>query len=233
MKDLLELMKTRRSVRKYKPDMIPQDVLNRIIIAGTYSATGRNLQSPIIIAVTNKEMRDKISEMNRKIGGWAEGFDPFYGAPVILIVLADKSCPTYIYDGSLVMGNLMLAAHNEGVGSCWIHIVQRKNLSLKKARRSSAALASRANTRASVTAHSATLRVNIPRVTREKTIGYTISNNPDKLSNKKRSGQNRSVFFLINELSRQKILCRPACPHMLRNTRTLCQQLSPCHCCLS
>ena len=66
-------------------------------------------------------MRDKISEMNRKIGGWAEGFDPFYGAPVMLIVLADKSCPTYIYDGSLVMGNLMLAAHNEGVGSCWIH----------------------------------------------------------------------------------------------------------------
>lgn len=75
MKDLLELMKTRRSVRKYKPDMIPQDVLDRIIIAGTYSATGRNLQSPIIIAVTNKEMRDKISEMNRKIGGWDEGFE--------------------------------------------------------------------------------------------------------------------------------------------------------------
>ena len=121
MKDLLELMKTRRSVRKYKPDMIPQDVLDRIIIAGTYSATGRNLQSPIIIAVTNKEMRDKISEMNRKIGGWDEGFDPFYGAPVILIVLADKSCPTYIYDGSLVMGNLMLEAHALGVDSCWIH----------------------------------------------------------------------------------------------------------------
>ena len=121
MKDLLELMKTRRSVRKYKPDMIPQDVLDRIIIAGTYSATGRNLQSPIIIAVTNKEMRDKISEMNRKIGGWAEGFDPFYGAPVILIVLADKSCPTYIYDGSLVMGNLMLEAEEQGIGSCWIH----------------------------------------------------------------------------------------------------------------
>ena len=121
MKDLLELMKTRRSVRKYKPDMIPQDVLDRIIIAGTYSATGRNLQSPIIIAVTNKEMRDKISEMNRKIGGWDEGFDPFYGAPVILIVLADKSWPTHVYDGSLVMGNLMLAAHDLGIGSCWIH----------------------------------------------------------------------------------------------------------------
>ena len=121
MKDLLELMKTRRSVRKYKPDMIPQDVLDRIIIAGTYSATGRNLQSPIIIAVTNKEMRDKISEMNRKIGGWAEGFDPFYGAPVILIVLADKSCPTYIYDGSLVMGNMMLEAKALDLGNIWIH----------------------------------------------------------------------------------------------------------------
>lgn len=177
MKDLLELMKTRRSVRKYKPDMIPQDVLDRIIIAGTYSATGRNLQSPIIIAVTNKEMRDKISEMNRKIGGWAEGFDPFYGAPVILIVLADKSCPTYIYDGSLVCLPLTTRAL-EAAG----YIVQRKNLSPKRARRSSAALASRANTRASVIAHSATLRVNIPRATREKTIGYTISNNPDKLS---------------------------------------------------
>lgn len=233
MKDLLELMKTRRSVRKYKPDMIPQDVLDRIILAGTYSATGRNLQSPIIIAVTNKEMRDKISEMNRKIGGWDEGFDPFYGAPVILIVLADKSCPTYIYDGSLVMGNLMLAAHNEGVGSCWIHRA-KEEFESEEGKEILRALVSRANTRASVTAHSATLRVNIPRVTREKTIGYTISNNPDKLSkNKKRSGQSRSVFVLINELSRQKILCRPACPHMLRNTQTLCQQLSPCHCCLS
>lgn len=232
MKDLLELMKTRRSVRKYKPDMIPQDVLNRIIIAGTYSATGRNLQSPIIIAVTNKEMRDKISEMNRKIGGWAEGFDPFYGAPVILIVLADKSCRLIFMTEVLLWEILCLPLTTRALEAAG-YIVQRKNLSLKKARRSSAALASRANTRASVTAHSATLRVNIPRVTREKTIGYTISNNPDKLSNKKRSGQNRSVFFLINELSRQKILCRPACPHMLRNTRTLCQQLSPCHCCLS
>ena len=68
-----------------------------------------------------KEMRDKIMEMNRKIGGWEEGFDPFYGAPVILIVLADASCPTAVYDGSLTMGNLMLAAHDLGIGSCWIH----------------------------------------------------------------------------------------------------------------
>ena len=66
-------------------------------------------------------MRDKISEMNRQIGGWSEGFDPFYGAPVILVVLADKSCPTAVYDGSLVMGNLMLEAYEQGIGSCWIH----------------------------------------------------------------------------------------------------------------
>ena len=121
MKDLLELMETRRSVRKYKPDMIPQDVLDRIIIAGTYSATGRNLQSPIIIAVTNKEMRDKISEMNRKIGGWAEGFDPFYGAPCVAVVLVDKTIPTCVEDGSLVMGNMLNAAESVGLSACWIH----------------------------------------------------------------------------------------------------------------
>ncbi len=78
-------------------------------------------QSPIIIAVTDKEARDAISEANRKIGGWPEGFDPFYGAPVILIVLAVRSIPTYIYDGSLVMGNLMNAAESLGVSSIWIH----------------------------------------------------------------------------------------------------------------
>ena len=80
-----------------------------------------NRQSPIIIAVTNKEIRDRLSAANCKIGGWNEGFDPFYGAPAILIVLANKEMPTYIYDGSMVMGNLMLAAHAEGLGSCWIH----------------------------------------------------------------------------------------------------------------
>ena len=71
--------------------------------------------------MTNKELRDRLSEMNRKIGGWDEGFDPFYGAPVVLVVLAEKDWPTHVYDGSLVMGNLMLAAHTEGIGSCWIH----------------------------------------------------------------------------------------------------------------
>ena len=100
MSDVLEKIKTRRSVRKYKSDMIPQETLNKVLEAGTYAATGMGAQSPIIIAVTNKEVRDKLSK---------------------LIVLADKSKGTYLYDGSLVMGNLMLAAHELGLGSCWIH----------------------------------------------------------------------------------------------------------------
>ena len=119
MSEVINNMKTRRSIRKYKPDMIPEDVLNRIIEAGTYAATGMGKQSPIIIPVTNKEIRDKFSKMNAEIMGVDS--DPFYGAPVVLIVLADKARPTYVYDGSLVMGNLMLAAHAEGIGSCWIH----------------------------------------------------------------------------------------------------------------
>ena len=116
-----EAMINRRSVRKYKTDMIPRDIIERIVEAGTYAANGRGHQASIILAVTNKELRDKLSEMNRKIGGWDEGFDPFYGAPVVLVVLAEKDWPTHVYDGSLVMGNLMLAAHTEGIGSCWIH----------------------------------------------------------------------------------------------------------------
>ncbi len=119
MTDILKKIQTRRSIRKFKPDMIPAEVLDKIIEAGTYAATGMNRQTPIIIAVTNKEMRDKLSRMNAEIMGAST--DPFYGAPVVLIVLASKERPTYIYDGSLVMGNLMLAAHELGIGSCWIH----------------------------------------------------------------------------------------------------------------
>lgn len=100
--------------------MVSKEAIEEIVKAGTYAANGRGMQSPIIIAVTNKELRDKLSKLNAEIMG-APGTDPFYGAPVVLIVLADKSCRTYLYDGSLVMGNLMLAAHDLGLGSCWIH----------------------------------------------------------------------------------------------------------------
>ena len=119
MTDILNKIKTRRSIRKFKSDMVPRELIDQIIEAGTYAASGMNRQTPIIIAVTNKEMRDKLSKMNADIMG--TDADPFYGAPVVLIVLASKERYTYIYDGSLVMGNLMLAAHELGIGSCWIH----------------------------------------------------------------------------------------------------------------
>lgn len=117
--DAMQNLLTRRSVRKYKPDMVPQEKLEKILEAGTYAATGMGHQSPIILAVTDKTMRDKLSKMNAAIMGVDS--DPFYGAPVVLVVLADKNVPTYLYDGSLVMGNLMNAAHAEGIASCWIH----------------------------------------------------------------------------------------------------------------
>ena len=115
----LELMQTRRSVRGFKPDPVPEEILDQIVEAGTWAATGRNRQSPVIIKVTNRELIRKLSKLNVEIMGTDS--DPFYGAPAVLIVLADKTVPTYLYDGSLVMGNLMLAAHSLGIGSCWIH----------------------------------------------------------------------------------------------------------------
>ena len=121
MNETLKVLETRRSCRSFKPDMVKEEDLNAIIKAGTYAATGMGKQSPIIIAVTDKALRDEISEANRKIGGWDEGFDPFYGAPVILIVLAKKDVPTHVYDGALVMGNLMNAAESLGIASIWIH----------------------------------------------------------------------------------------------------------------
>ncbi|MBQ4482452.1 MAG: nitroreductase [Lachnospiraceae bacterium] len=121
MNETLKVLENRRSCRNFKPDMVKKEELDAIIKAGTYAATGMGKQSPIIVAVTNRELRDALSEENRKIGGWNEGFDPFYGAPVVLIVLADKEVPTYVYDGALVMGNLMNAAESLGVASIWIH----------------------------------------------------------------------------------------------------------------
>lgn len=109
----------RRSIRQYQDKPIPDDVLSEILKAGTYAATGMNKQSPIIVAVTNKEVRDRLSRMNAAV--MCSDSDPFYGAPVVLVVLASRESRTYVYDGSLVIGNLMHAAHAMGVGSCWIH----------------------------------------------------------------------------------------------------------------
>ena len=119
MNEALKVLLERRSCRSYKPDPIPQEILDQILEAGTYAATGMGKQSPIMIAVTDKETRDKLSRMNAAVMG-AEN-DPFYGAPVVIVVLANRAVGTYVYDGSLVMGNLMNAAHALGIGSCWIH----------------------------------------------------------------------------------------------------------------
>ena len=121
MSEVLEKIKSRRSIRKYKEEQIPQDILDQIIESGMYAANGMGYQNTIMIQVTNKKLRDEISRMNCEIGGWKEGFDPFYGAPAMIIVLAKKDWRNKAYDGSLVMGNLMLAAHELGIGSCWIH----------------------------------------------------------------------------------------------------------------
>ena len=118
---VMNAMKERRSIRKYKPDMVPREIIDQILEAGLYAASGRGQQCVITIAVTDKKLRDKLAKVNAKIAGMPETSDPFYGAPVVLIVLADKNWPTHVYDGSLVMGNLMLAAHTLGIGSCWIH----------------------------------------------------------------------------------------------------------------
>ncbi|MCM1312808.1 MAG: nitroreductase [Bacteroides sp.] len=119
MNEVIDSLVARRSIKAYKPDMVARELIEEIVKAGTYAPTGMNRQSPLIIAVTNKELRDKLSAMNAAILGTDS--DPFYGAPVVLVVLADKTIPTYRYDGPLVMANLMTAAHSLGLGSCWIH----------------------------------------------------------------------------------------------------------------
>lgn len=120
MDTVLENMKERRSVRSYKSGLVPDELVGKVIEAGLCAASGMNRQSAIIVNVKNKELRDRLMRMNASIMG-REGSDPFYGAPNVLIVLADKNMLTYIYDGSLVMGNMMLEAHNLGLGSCWVH----------------------------------------------------------------------------------------------------------------
>lgn len=121
MNDVIKAMEERRSIRKYQTKQVPQEIIEQIVEAGTYAASGMGKQSALIIAVTDPALRSRLAKMNAGIGGWKPDFDPFYGAPDVLVVLADKKVPTYVYDGSLVMGNLMLAAHTLGIGSCWIH----------------------------------------------------------------------------------------------------------------
>ncbi len=119
MNQFISQLIDRRSIRNFNPDMVPDEDINDILEAGLYAATGMNNQKLRLIAITDKNVRNEISQMNAKIMG--KDMDPFYGAPVIIIALADKSAGTYIYDGSLALGNMMNAASSLGLGSCWIH----------------------------------------------------------------------------------------------------------------
>ena len=119
MKTCNEVMMERVSVKKYIDKMPSREDIDSIITAGLRAASGRNMQAAVVIAVTNKEIRDRLSAANAAVMG-ASG-DPFYGAPCVLLVLGDKKAHTYVYDGSLVMGNMMLRATELGIGSCWIH----------------------------------------------------------------------------------------------------------------
>ena len=119
MNKTIEDLMNRRSIRKYKPDQISRQELDTVLNAGICAPTGMNRQSPILIAVQNKQVRDKLSKMNAAVMG--SDSDPFYGAPTVIVVLAAEESPHAVQDGSLVMGNLMNAAKAIGLGSCWIN----------------------------------------------------------------------------------------------------------------
>lgn len=120
MNAVIDNMKTRRSVRKFRPDAVPAGLVDQVIEAGTFAASGHDRQPWVVIAVTNPDVCARLSALNATFFDGSVK-DPFYGAPVILIVLANRRTPTYLYDGSLVLGNMMLAAHSLGLASCWIH----------------------------------------------------------------------------------------------------------------
>ena len=119
MNEALKVLYDRRSIRRYKNEQISCEEMDAVIRAGVCAASGKNGQSAIIIAVQDKETRDLLSRLNAAVLGVKS--DPFYGAPTVLIVLADAKSPYAVQDGSLVLGNLMNAAKAIGLGSCWIN----------------------------------------------------------------------------------------------------------------
>ena len=123
--EALECMKTRRSCRAFAPTMPSREMLAQVCEAGTYAPTGHGKQSPLIVAVTRRDVRDRLMRLNAQVMSrlhpLPEGFDPFYGAPVVLLVLADRNIVTAPYDGCAVVTNLLNAAHAVGLASCWVH----------------------------------------------------------------------------------------------------------------
>ena len=119
MNDVLNALLSRRSVRKFKPDPVPQDKLDAILEAARFAPSGGGRPGNRLVVVQNSTLRNQLSRMNAAVLG--KDTDPYYGAPVIIFVFADKTKSTPVEDGSLALGNLFLAAHSLGLGSCWIH----------------------------------------------------------------------------------------------------------------
>ncbi len=119
MKETLTDIKGRRSCRKYTDAPVERELLEEVLEAGKYAPTGHGTQSPLMVVVTDAEQLRALSALNGRV--WGKEIDPFYGAPVAVFVMADKHAPTGVQDACLVMGNLMLAAHALGLGSCWIN----------------------------------------------------------------------------------------------------------------
>ena len=119
MKETINDILTRRSCKKYKPDMVSDEDIRTIVDAALAAPTGRNRQSSIILVIKDKAVRDALSRANAAVMG--ADTDPFYGAPVVMVVLAKKEVNTYIYDGSVTAENILLSAHALGLGACWIH----------------------------------------------------------------------------------------------------------------
>ena len=119
MRETLQDIKERRSCRKYTAQAVEDEKLEAVLEAGTYAATGHGTQSPRMVVVRDAALLKRLGKLNAQV--WGKEMDPFYGAPVAVFVMADKEAPTGIQDACLVMGNLMLAAHAVGLGSCWIN----------------------------------------------------------------------------------------------------------------
>lgn len=109
----------RRSIRRYKEDQVPDELLDQVLTAGLFAPTGMNRQNIVMVAVRDKQTRDQLSRMNAAVMG--SDRDPFYGAPCVIVVLGDPEVYPVVENGSLVLGNLMNAAYAVGLGSCWIH----------------------------------------------------------------------------------------------------------------
>ena len=119
MNETLNNLKTRRSIRAYKPEQVEKDLLEQVLEAGIYAPTGGGRQTPFIVAVQDPDTVKQLSRMNAAVNGAKT--DPFYGAPTVLVVLAERSRGTYLLDGASVITTLLNAAHAVGLGSCWIH----------------------------------------------------------------------------------------------------------------